>query len=171
MLLLSLIALMAILARASGGGMGMSKVPSKFHMLPECLFGLVFGAAACWNAGIFAGIAATISAAAWMQTGHGTAMHMGYLPKTAQSGRKQTLSSIVNPICARLGWPLGRAAYCWLFMGLKGLLIGLAAFPWGVSLALLWPLSYWIGQVLNKGYLKEILSGSCAGLVIWLNLA
>jgi hypothetical protein len=168
---ISLIFVMAFLARLAGGGFGMAKTAGKFHMLPECLFGLVFGLAACWNWGMYAAVIATIWAAAWMQTGHGTALHMGYMPRTAFAGRKQTLSRVVDPICKRMGWALGSAEYCWLFMGLKGLLIGLAAFPCGLWLALLWPLSYWIGQVTKKAALKEILSGACAGLVIWLNIA
>ncbi|MFA7239000.1 MAG: hypothetical protein WC091_02735 [Sulfuricellaceae bacterium] len=170
MLLVALIIAMACLARMSGGGLGMAKVPSKFHMLPEAVFGLVFGAAACWNYGIYAGIAGTVLSAAAMQSSTGLWMHMGALPATAQSGRKQTLSRVVDPICARFRWPLGGWQYCWLFGAIKGLLIGLAAYPIGLLLAVLWPASYWLGQLLNMPKVKELLSGACAGLCIWLTL-
>lgn len=112
-----------------------------------------------------------------METGHGTAYTMGRLPATAQSGRKQTLSWVVDPLCKAVGAPLGGSFYCWLFMGLKGLLIGLPLFPLGLVLAVLWPLAYEIGwfatersgKIRSKMGATEIgewITGGFTGLII-----
>lgn len=159
---------MAILARASGGGI--VKLPSMLGWLPEATFGLSFGFAVFLYHGTLLGLLAGAWSYIWMQTGHGTAFSMGERPQDAQSGRKQFLSPVVDWVCAKLRQPLGGAFYCWLFMGLKGLLIGLPVAPAGLLLGILWPLAYFIGRKVKISALCELLSGACAGLVIWLHL-
>lgn len=163
---LLLIPLMAILARASGGGI---KLPAAVAWLPEALFALVIGIVAYKIHGpVWASVGA-LTSYIFMQTGHGIAYHMGRNPKAAQGTRKQTLSIIVDPICKALGWTLGERPYCYLFMGLKGLGLGLAIAPWGLLMAILWPLAYDIGRIRNNDC-AEPLSGAAMGGVLWLAL-
>jgi hypothetical protein len=166
---LLLIPLMAILARASGGGMGAQHLHSKLTWLPEALFALVIGIVAYKIHGPVWGCIGAITSYIFMQTGHGIAYHMGRNPKSAQGTRKQTLSIIVDPICRKLGWTLGERPYCYLFMGIKGALIGLAVAPWGLLMALLWPLAYDIGRIRNNEC-AEVLSGAAMGAVLCLAL-
>jgi len=167
---LLLIPLMAILARQAGGGMGAQHLHSKLTWLPEALFALVIGIVAYKIHGpVWASVGA-LTSYIFMQTGHGIAYHMGRNPKAAQGTRKQTLSIIVDPICKALGWTLGERPYCYLFMGIKGLLIGLAVAPWGLLMAILWPLAYDIGRIRNNET-AEFLSGAFMGGVLWLALS
>lgn len=161
-----LIPLMAFLARASGGGI---KLPAAVAWAPEALFALVIGIVAYKIHGPVWGCIGAATSYIFMQTGHGIAYHMGRNPKSAQGLRKQTLSIIVDPICKALGWTLGERPYCYLFMGLKGLGIGLAVAPWGLLMALLWPLAYDIGRIRNNET-AEFLSGAAMGGVLWLAL-
>ena len=177
MLLLEIIAatlmilLMAVLARMAGGGK-IIPMPKVCDRLPEFLFACSFGATA------YCGIQCLVLAAAalawsycWMETGHGTAFHMGRRPDIAQSGRKQFLSLPIDALCKALKKPLGGRFYCWAFMGLKGLLIGLPAAPFGLLLAFLWPMGYEVGRRLQDtgktgSQWCEYLSGGAAGLVV-----
>jgi hypothetical protein len=188
-----LIIIMAALARASGGGLGahlLNKkgavdeqgrdkggiMPVNLTMLPEMIFGVFMAVPAALEFGLFGWLAGAAWVYGWMETGHGTAMHMGKMPKEAQSGRKQTLSVIIDPLCKAAGSPLGGVFYCWAFMGLKGALIGLTAPFWGFLLAVLWPVSYFVGNYLwfdektgyGRGEIAEFLSGGFAGLVLFL---
>lgn len=167
-MLIVLLMIMAVLARASGGGIW--SLPNSLSRLPEIAFSAVFGLAVFSLFGGAAGLIAWIWSYAWMETGHGTAFHMGDRPQDAQGGRKQFLSPVVDAACEARGWPLGGWQYCWLFMGLKGALIGLPVAPAGLLLAFLWPASYWIGRKFKSGALCEFLSGACAGFVIWVYL-
>jgi hypothetical protein len=54
--------------------------------------------------------------------------------------------------------------YSWYMMAIKGFLIGLPA--GGITLAALWPLSYWIGGRFKRNEVSELLSGASAGLSI-----
>lgn len=160
---------MAIASRMSGGGLGASKVWSR---LPELLLSLPLGYCAYattdkWYLGVIGFIVSFFA----MELGHGTAYKMtGY--DDFGKGRMQTLDKVLQPFYVNLGGNLKSPLYSWLFMGIKGLLIGLAAFPFGLLLAILWPLSYWLGQVVEElnepvaGYL----SGMFAGLLIVLSL-
>lgn len=60
--------------------------------------------------------------------------------------------------------------YSWVCMGIKGLLVGLAAFPYGLSLAVLWPLSYYLSTRFSLGQDKtcaaEWLRGVFSGMVV-----
>lgn len=112
-----------------------------------------------------------------LEAGHGTAFKMGKDPATAQSGRKQDLSFFIDPICKLIRAPLGGLVYCWLFMGLKGLLIGLSLFPAGLSLAILWPGGYQIGSLAIGTKIKPVgtelaehLTGFAFGLILVLHL-
>ena len=164
LLLLGLVLLMACLARLAGDG--------ALGGIPEMLFGVVFGIACGWPWGILGAVNSYIA----METGHGTAFQMGYKPQDALTGRKQRLSFIIDPLCKLFHQELGGKFYCWSFMGLKGLWIGLPVLGW--ELAILWPLSYFVARwafyngligLKTSGWACELLSGACAGLVIWYN--
>ena len=144
-------------------------MPVNLSMLPEMVFGLLM-AIPTWGMGLElldyfnlltpdwycklgANVVFYLMAAAWsylwMETGHGIAYRMGWDPDSAKGTRKQRLSIVIDPICKLFNIELGGALYCWLFMGLKGLLIGLPCYPYGLWLALLWPFSYYVGHVLR----------------------
>lgn len=148
--------LYAILGRMAGGGI--VALPKLLDRLPEVLI-----AAGTTLAGYMLHLNPALALAQFftsyfgIETGHGTAYSMGRNPGIAQSGRKQFLSKLVDPVCKALNKPLGGTFYSWLFMGLKGLLIGLSAFPCGIALAVLWPLAYEIGwQCRERQILKQM---------------
>lgn len=146
--------------------------------IPEALFGLLLGWVSYQLHG-HAWLACALSVVAWrgMELGHGNAFHMG-VSQHSFPDRWQTLDYLVWPLCLFISWllhiagkpPIERrdAAYCWIFMGTKGLIIGLAL-GWGApALAILWPLAYWINFVkLRKTDtpLAEWLSAGFAGAV------
>lgn len=171
--------LMAVLARASGGGLFATSLPDKLGFLPELAFGAVFGLVFHMeHGGLLLPLLAAVWSFLWMETGHGTAFHMGRRPSEALSGRKQTLSVVIDPLCRAVGAPLGGKFYGWAFMGLKGALIGLPVAPAGLLLAVLWPLAYFVGMYLlwepeednGRGDVAELLSGAFAGLILGLAL-
>lgn len=164
---------MSAMAHICGGGI--LTVPPALKKLPKLLFGVMFGVASYHLHGeLWLACAAAIAASFWMNTGHGTAYEMGFDPAIAQSGRQEFLSPIVDPITKAAGRPLGGVFYCWLFMGLKGLLMGITVAPFGLLLAVLWPLGYRLGEwTLKMGLtwdFEEIISGAFAGLVIGMAL-
>lgn len=164
---------MSVMARICGGGI--VQVPPALKKVPRYLFGLGFGLASYHLHGhIWLAALATIFSGLWMNTGHGTAYEMGYNPAVAQSGRKEFLSAIIDPITKAAGRPLGGFFYCVAFMALKGALIGLSAQPYGLLLAVLWPLGYMIGKWEWKAGAvwdwQELISGAYAGLVVGLIL-
>lgn len=170
LLTIFLTTLMSVLSRLAGGGLFAPKLPA---WLPEILFGAAIGFAAglLWDNG-WAALLSWAWAYIWMQTGHGTVLQWGSRPEEAQGERKQFLTAPVHWIAKHLNLEIGGRAYCWLFMGLKGLLIGLPLFPFGLPLAILWPLSYEIGARIPKSDgLKEYLSGGAAGLLLGVALA
>jgi len=156
---------MAILARAAGGGI---KLPRLIRWLPEAVFSIIVAWVAYETKGPWWASMGLLTYIGF-QAGHATAYHMSRNPKAAQGERKQTLSIIIDPICKALGWTLGERPYCYLFMGLKGLLIGAAVAPWGLLMAILWPLAYDIGRIRNNEP-SEMLSGAFMGAVLWLAL-
>lgn len=177
---ISLIILMSFLARAAGGGFPAQWLEKKlgYDGVPEMAFAVPFGLClVSWP--IWATfLIGWVWSLAWMETGHGTAYMMGRDPATAQSGRKQFLSPPVDWLCKVARQPLGGRFYCYAFMGLKGLLIGLPAAPWGLLLAVLWPVGYDAGRWLEardfiskKIEWSELISGGCAGLVLGLALS
>lgn len=183
-LLLSLISTMSMLARASGGGI--LKIYGWAGGLPEILFGFFFGLTAYfWAFDHFShhafavGFLAWIWSWQWMETGLDTAFHMGLDEEDVKTGKaKDLLEVVVKPLCAALEQPLGGQFYCWVLMGLKGLLI---CFPvgWAALLAFpLWPTCYYFGNrvvprlwpTVDGEMVAEFLSGGVAGFLIWLSI-
>lgn len=168
--------LMSVLARASGGGI--VPLPAVLSRLPELLFagGISVGVYALHHS-LLLSLLALLWSYIWMETGHGTAFHMARNPTSAQGDRKQTLSRVIDPLCRAVGAPLGGVFYCWTFMGLKGLLIGLPLFPFGLPLVVLWPLAYELGIRLEeanvtseRGMAGEWWAGAFTGLLLGLSL-
>lgn len=183
---------MAVLARASGGGYGARHLDQfKLTWLPEFFFSYVFGAAVTltypdinigmgWQFGSALvpnaeyhfdiripswaiGAAAQIWSYLWMQTGHGTVLHWGDDPSQA-IGRTQTLTGVVNFIARLLNIEIGSKGYCRLFMAVKGFCIGLPV--GGLPLAILWPAGYEIGHARKNHAMSEHLSGLGAAIAI-----
>jgi hypothetical protein len=162
------------MARASGGGLFApwlkNKLGSFGGRLPEIMFSMPFGyclymSSGLWHVGVLGAIFSFLA----METGHGTVYGMnGY--HSSQEGRIQTIEKIIRPIYLKFGGDIYSPLYSWICMGFKGLLIGLAAFPFGLLLAILWPFSYWVGKVEGNTEISEWVSGMMAGLVIYLTL-
>lgn len=157
---------MALMARASGGGLF---APLVWSRLPEILFALPFGAASWLVLGdpLDAAISVVLAFVS-MELGHGTVYAMRGYEDASQSGRIQTLERLVRPIYRALGGDIARPAYSWVVMGAKGMLIGCAALPFGLVLAILWPAAYWVGRRVEPDIneISEYLSGLCAGCVL-----
>lgn len=169
---LLLIPFMSFVARVAGGGYFASKIWSR---LPEVVFASVFGIAAGVNTGnALLGMLAFIVTYFAFEMGHGTFYTMrGYHDHNSETGkpRIQTLEKVVRPVYQALGGDIYHPLYSWVCMGFKGLLVGIAALPFGIFLAILFPLSYWVGhRVFKKPEIAEYLSGACAGLIIALSL-
>jgi len=178
---------MAFTARLSGGGYfaplldkkGKEKgiMPYNLTWLPELFFTLPFGLTALWMYGEWwQGLLAWAGAYIFMQSGHGTAYHMGFYPQEAlkidpKTGQRrvQKLSMIVDPICKLFKKPLGGFWYCSLFMGLKGFLIAASVPVAALILAVLWPVGYYYGWKLHNNVKGEVehYSGAGAGLALW----
>lgn len=170
---------MAAMARASGGGLNVTKLPIWCNRVPELLFALPFGYAAFVASGsVWCGLACWLWSFIAMELGHGNAYHMGAKQHDFPD-RRQTLDYLVWPLCHAIEWAAHLAGkkleiaprsaiYCWVFMGLKGLLIGLPAYPFGIALAVLWPLAYWISFVILKkdSAPAEWISGASAGILL-----
>lgn len=158
---------MAFLARLSGGGMFAPKIWSR---LPEVLFAVPFGVYAWIEYGWYWGVVGFVCSCYAMEMGHGTFYAMnGYNDHNRESDkpRIQTLEKVFRPLYIRLGGNIMKPAYSWYMMAIKGMLIGLPAAPWGLLLAALWPLSYWIGHRVEKNAeVSEWVSGMAAGLVL-----
>lgn len=153
--------IMAFLVRACGASW-------KFKGA-EYLFALPFGCAAYISTGSaligFVGYALSYFG---MQTGHGRfyAMKGANLADSNPEFIERYIAS-----WAYRG-DITKPAYSWFCMGIKGLIIGLAAFPFGLALAVLWPLSYWASIKLeNDTAMAEWLSGGFAGIVLTLALS
>lgn len=154
---------MAFLARCSG-----KDLPSWAKRIPEAIFAIPFGYALCLSTGIwYLGILGWLWTYFAMELGHGNAYHMGKL-ETQFPDRHQTLDYLVRPITNRLGFLPRSESYCWVFMGIKGLLIGLPAAPAGILLAFFWPFAYWIAFWLLKrdSAPAEWISGAFAGILV-----
>jgi hypothetical protein len=163
MLSLALIPLMSFLARASGAKW-------KFWGA-ELLFAIPLAYVPYYVTGSWLLSVLALAAAYFaFQTGHGNAFHMG-TQRDKMDEPEHLDYLIVRRITNRLGLKPRSVGYCWVFMGIKGFLIGLAAFPFGLALALLWPLSYWVGfRFWKDSAPAEWISGAYAGLVVCLSL-
>lgn len=168
-----LMPLAAILAAWSGGSMWPSQyIPKWLTWLPEALFAAVVGfvylvmLSGWW---MLLAIPATAWTYLWMQTGHANALNHG---DNADPDRENTLTPLVDWLADKFGIEQFSREYSALFFAVKGFLIGLPL--GGLPLAILWPLSYDIGVMMEKkGILKhekahmtsELLSGAGLGLL------
>ena len=162
LLLSSLIPLMAFLHYWAGGNI--FPLPKKFSWLPEATMGLIIAGAVSFHYGnwwIFAPVA--VFSFFMINLGHGTIYKMtGW--QSSDPNRKQTLECVVRFFYRG---DIHKPLYSWLCMGFKGLLIGLPLFPYGLSLAFLWPLAYYLGNVqLGHNKYAELISGAILGVVI-----
>lgn len=154
-LLFTLPIIMSILSRMAGGGFYKAKYDWQ-DRIPEILFAFPFAYVAYLHSPWLA-LPAYVSTFLAMETGHGTAFGMGFAPIPTREQRRQFLDNVIE-----LFYDKRDVTYCWIFMGLKGAWIGLALFPFGLPLILLWPLSYYIGR--RTVYeVAEYLSGFFAG--------
>lgn len=195
---LALIAVTTVLCRMAGGGLGAhilnekgyqgGKAPFNMTFLPELILAGLIGQYAGahvpaitfesmgYQVTLAKGLIGTIIAYLGIQTGHAVAYTMGRNPDIAKM-QTNTLCKIVNPIANLFKLERGGRAFSWIFMGLKGAIIGLAVAPAGLLLAVLWPLAYDIGRILReRGYVTsgtkvgEYLSGAFIGVVLCLIL-
>jgi hypothetical protein len=176
---LALLLYMGITSRQSGGGLGARYLPSWLTWLPEVFFSIPFGVVLYLLAyplvGQYAlgiGLLSSVWSYLWMQSATAPGLHWGnggYNPN--RSSRLKPLVDFINRYTFKAD-PSGEG-YCWLYMGMKGFLIGLPV--GGLPLAVLWPMGYWIGDELyDRGILKgepahalkEFLAGVGAGLAI-----
>ena len=154
--IIPIIPIMGILSRAAGGGFFKAKYDWQ-DRVPEILFSIPFGFAG----GHFLWAVSSFFA---FETGHGTVMHMGENPN--QGDRRQFIDRFIYWLPIKKFEKL----YCWIFMGIKGLWIGLPCGLYGLSLAVLWPLSYEIAVRFKKNEIAEWLTGIFAGIVCALSL-
>lgn len=164
--------ILAFLARAAGGGLGVDKLPQWCNRLPELLFAVPFGVVAYSATGSLGwGIFSWVWSFVAMELGHGNVYRMGGIDGL-YIDRPQSIEKIVRPIYSRLGGQLNHPRYSWAVMGTKGFLIGLPAFPCGLGLVVLWPLAYHIGHRIEKQpSTAEWISGMFAGFTITSALA
>lgn len=177
---ITLILMMAALARAAGGGLGCDKPlqPTWFSTVPEVLFALPFGLMAYttahlpWEWANYAiGVVGWAWSWMWMESGHSSGFQMGKNITTVLSKPSLIGKYVALPICRLFGWTPGELPYCFIFMGTKGLLIGLPAYPFGLLLVVLWPMAYWLGmRSIHYEPYAEWLSGGSAGAVIVANM-
>lgn len=187
-----LMGLMALLARMGGGGW---IAPKLWSRLPELIFAIPFGASSYFLAALIydtfgfalpdwlptglhnfiwanqGWIPAIVGILGWqmsywaMEMGHGTVYRMqGWDSK--DPNRVQSIERLVRLVYKG---DIRKPLYSWLCMGFKGFAIGLAAFPFGLLLSLLWPFAYYLGYKIGNTEASEKISGAFAGLVVGLN--
>lgn len=154
---------MAAIGRMCGGGLGAEKLrkkgspeggvmPYNLSWIPEVLFGLGLGLPVTMvlkQHELWLFMAALVGAGCsawsygWMETGHRNAY--SFLFKNFNPWKPHTLDPVVQKICRQLGVKVWSKQYCWVFMGVKGFLIGLPIFPFGLLLTVIWPAWYAFG--------------------------
>jgi hypothetical protein len=153
---------MAFTSAWSGGSLWPSQyLPKWATWFPEALFALGFVYAlypviGYWS--VLAGIWSYI----WMQSATAPGLHWGdgnYNPE-----RTSTLKPLADWIAGLFKIHPSTKQYCWIYMGLKGFLIGLPV--GGIVTAFLWPLGYEIGHRAGKHAVSEMLAGAGAGIAI-----
>lgn len=98
-----------------------------------------------------------------MQLGHGNFWKM----RGAEGGEVKKVELVVRLFYKKTD----TALYSWLCFGLKGLIIGLCVFPYGLALAVLWPLAYHLSWKYFNGTMPaEWISGGFAGAILWWSL-
>lgn len=178
MISIFLIFYMTITCRMAGGGFGAHILPHRLTWLPEALFSLPFGMIwfdLTWQ-GVAAGLFAWAWVYAWMQSATAPGLHWG--DGNYDPNRTSTLKPFVdwlNNLTIRK-WKIGphydpsTAAYCRLYMAVKGFLISLPV--GGIVLMVLWPLSYEIGYrfrgkvSFDPHAVSELCAGASAALSI-----
>lgn len=158
---LLLIPVMAFLHYWAGGNI--FPLPKKFSWIPEAIMGLIIAGAVSLHYGnwwIFAPV--SVFSFFMINLGHGTIYKMtGW--QSSDPNRKQTLEYVVRLFYKDIHTPL----YSWLCMGFKGFLIGLPLFPLGLSLSILWPVAYYLGNVkLGHNKWAEAISGVFLGICL-----
>lgn len=148
------------------------KLPSWLNWLPEVLFSLPYGLAVMYVTDIwYLGAAALIWSYLWMQSATAPALHWG------NGGYNPDRESLLKPFVDWLNSKTLHAdpsteAYCWLYMGVKGFLIGLPT--GGLVQAILWPSGYEIGDRLHDAGIvtpdpdafREFMAGVGAGVQV-----
>lgn len=158
LLALVFIAWGAFIARACGASWNPIKQT-------EIVFALPFGGIAYFSSGsVVIGIIGALVSYLGFQTGHGNFYAMNGVSLTNDDPElieilripvfngfgnspmwsTRTTSFGVRPLYVRLGGDIHKPLYSWVCMGVKGTIVGLAAFPAGLLLALLWPFAYWL---------------------------
>lgn len=172
-----LIAYMAVMSRLSGSGFGAKWGVS---WAPEVAFSLPFGIAFGWTLNAFGvgfawSVLGMLLGSAWsyifMQSATWPALRWEYDPNPNVT-RTATLKPAADWIASKFGKQLGDEAYSWIYMGLKGFLIGLPV--GGIPLAILWPLGYEIGSHargrtedwIDPHTVSELSAGAFAGVAI-----
>jgi hypothetical protein len=155
-----IIAVMSFLTRACGAAW--NRIPQL-----EIAFAAPFGYVAYLSSGSpLVGLLGWIISYAGFQLGHGNFYQMRGVDIT--NDKPEHIESLARKIYPNIYTP----AYSWICMGFKGLIIGLAAFPFGLLLGLLWPAAYFLGWKLQKNdsATAEFLAGAFAGLILWVSL-
>ena len=170
----------AMLARAAGGGLFAPTLTEKLgsfgSQLPEFL----------WALGGLLPLSAVLPSMAWfvtlpilvgvywlhylsINTGHGNT-----LEKNAD--RDQGLTKVVDWLADKFKVSKTKSDgkmskwYSRLFMGVKGFLIGVPLFPFGIFLAIAWPFSYEYFRNKDRHDLTEYVSGAFYGLSLALTM-
>lgn len=107
-----------------------------------------------------------------IELGHGVALGMGAMNPQA-AGRRQSISWLVDLVNKLPRYEYQSRAWCSLYFGVKGFLIGLCMLPMGIVLAALWPVCYRTKQTwmhLHGTELAEYLTGYALMLSILLNM-
>jgi len=96
-----------------------------------------------------------------MQLGHG---NFWLMEGAANPDKPEKLERLVRVFYNNTDSPL----YSWACFGVKGALIGLCVFPYGLALIPLWPLAYHLSwKYWNATEPAEWISGGFAGAVLW----
>lgn len=154
-----LVPIMAFLSRCCGASW------CRFPM--EWVFALPFGYLGYLHSGLYIMGALSYSISYFgMQLGHSNFFQMEGVDIT--NDKPEDIERITRPVFIRFGGNVYSSLYSWFCMGLKGGVIGLAAFPYGFALVALWPLAYWLGfRYIKTSVFAEYLSGAFAGLIVW----
>lgn len=142
------IGLFAFLTRAHGHGNEPDEPgswPEWLRPLSTAWYALTFGVTNYYTYENYTLAVAMAGFTAWaFSTGHGNVYAMqganpnGNGPEKLETwGGRWLYTHLISK-------DIYKPAYSWFIMGLKGLLIGLAAAPAGLILAGLWPLAYWL---------------------------
>lgn len=155
------IPLMSLLARLHGASWKPKRFPAGWA------FAIPFGVAAYISTGsVLFGIVGVVISYLGIQLGHGNFYAM---QGSEIIDQPESIEKIIRPVCRFLRIDHTKPIYSWLCMGVKGLIIGLPAFPNGLILSLAWPFSYWLSfRVLKRESMPaEWISGAFAGAVLW----